>query len=281
MLDDGSPLVASLNGRLRLAVAGFTAGGHAALDGLAALDFDIYAAALPARPPAFRGPPRRLLRCRLPASPGLAKPSEPVATARALCPGALAGHREGNGVNDAAVALAYKHCASDNPVAGTQLLLRDSASCRPGKRAAMCALYAMARRIDDIGDGLTSRRSRWYGRLGRAGSPGHPSAALGEVRASLALLGGPPAGGRPASVPPGDPVLAALADARPPFPLPVAALPNWSRDASGTSRAAITTPSGSSSSTAAGLPAPSAACRWPFTAAPTAPRPNLWPTPWA
>jgi squalene synthase HpnC len=48
MLDEGTPLVASLRGRLRVAVAGFVAGGHAALDGLAALDFDIYAN--PSRP---------------------------------------------------------------------------------------------------------------------------------------------------------------------------------------------------------------------------------------
>ena len=40
-LDEGTPLVASLKGRLRFAVAGFVAGGHAALDALAALDFDI------------------------------------------------------------------------------------------------------------------------------------------------------------------------------------------------------------------------------------------------
>jgi squalene synthase HpnC len=48
MLADGSPLVASVNGRLRVAIAGFAAGGHAALDALAALDFDIYAE--PAQP---------------------------------------------------------------------------------------------------------------------------------------------------------------------------------------------------------------------------------------
>jgi squalene synthase HpnC len=42
-LDDGVPLVASLNGRLRVAVAGFVAGGQAALDALAAFDFDIFA----------------------------------------------------------------------------------------------------------------------------------------------------------------------------------------------------------------------------------------------
>ncbi|HTW06266.1 MAG TPA: squalene synthase HpnC [Acidimicrobiales bacterium] len=43
LLVAGSPLVASLGGQLRFAVAGFVAGGHAALDALAALDFDIYA----------------------------------------------------------------------------------------------------------------------------------------------------------------------------------------------------------------------------------------------
>jgi squalene synthase HpnC len=48
MLEAGTPLVASLNGRLRASVAGFVAGGHAALDALAALDFDIYAN--PSRP---------------------------------------------------------------------------------------------------------------------------------------------------------------------------------------------------------------------------------------
>jgi phytoene/squalene synthetase len=52
MLDEGAPLVASLDGRLRFAVASFVAGGHAALDGLAALDFDVYAD--PARPAPLR-----------------------------------------------------------------------------------------------------------------------------------------------------------------------------------------------------------------------------------
>jgi squalene synthase HpnC len=62
ILDEGSPLVTSLNGRLRLAVAGFAAGGHAALDALAALDFDIYAE--PARPtlPRFGARLARLVR---------------------------------------------------------------------------------------------------------------------------------------------------------------------------------------------------------------------------
>jgi squalene synthase HpnC len=52
MLGDGAPLMASVRGRLRLALAGFTAGGHAALDGLAAVDFDIYAE--PSRPTTTR-----------------------------------------------------------------------------------------------------------------------------------------------------------------------------------------------------------------------------------
>lgn len=43
MLDEGTPLVGSLRGRLRVAVAGFVAGGHAAIDELAATDFDPFA----------------------------------------------------------------------------------------------------------------------------------------------------------------------------------------------------------------------------------------------
>lgn len=40
MLLDGEPLVRSVGGRLKLAVAGFIAGGHAALDAIAARGFD-------------------------------------------------------------------------------------------------------------------------------------------------------------------------------------------------------------------------------------------------
>jgi phytoene/squalene synthetase len=39
----GSPLVASLRGRARVAVAAFVAGGHAALDALASSGFDPFA----------------------------------------------------------------------------------------------------------------------------------------------------------------------------------------------------------------------------------------------
>ncbi len=58
----GTPLVASLKGRLRVAVAGFIAGGHAALDALAALDFDIYADPSRPAPRRFAAHLLRLLR---------------------------------------------------------------------------------------------------------------------------------------------------------------------------------------------------------------------------
>jgi 15-cis-phytoene synthase len=118
-------------------------------------------------------------------------------------------------LNQAATALAYSHCEeitrtrARNFYYGIRLL--------PAyKRSAMCALYAMARRIDDIGDDVYHR-------------PGLPTAAddsrllaLEEVRHSLVLLA-KAAAGEPAAVPPGDPVLMALADATTRFPLPLEA----------------------------------------------------------
>jgi phytoene synthase len=119
-------------------------------------------------------------------------------------------------LNQAAVSLAYRHCEqitrsrARNFYYGIRLL-------PPDKREAMCALYAMARRIDDIGDGAF------------ATSPGppddgapSPAAQLCSVRASLSLVAKAAAGG-PAP-PPGDPVVMALADAARRFPLPLAAL---------------------------------------------------------
>jgi squalene synthase HpnC len=61
-LDDGTPLVASLRGRLRVAIAGFVAGGHAALDALATLDFDVYADPRRPAPQRFVAHLARLLR---------------------------------------------------------------------------------------------------------------------------------------------------------------------------------------------------------------------------
>lgn len=50
LLEAGTPLVASLQGRARLAVAGFVAGGHSALDALAAAGFDPRCTATKPRP---------------------------------------------------------------------------------------------------------------------------------------------------------------------------------------------------------------------------------------
>jgi phytoene synthase len=72
------------------------------------------------------------------------------------------------------------------------------------KRAAMCAIYALARRIDDIGDsGLPKAESLRQ---------------LGEQRDALSTLqqGGPPAAA--------DPVLIAIADAKARFDVPISSL---------------------------------------------------------
>ena len=45
LLDDGAPLIRRLRGRARIAVAGYVAGGRAALDAVAAADFDVLGAA--------------------------------------------------------------------------------------------------------------------------------------------------------------------------------------------------------------------------------------------
>lgn len=70
---------------------------------------------------------------------------------------------------------------------------------RPDRRAALCAVYAVARRIDDIGDGDLPAATKL--------------ARLDQIRAALHRL--PDAGT--------DPVLVALADAAARLPIPVAA----------------------------------------------------------
>ncbi len=72
------------------------------------------------------------------------------------------------------------------------------------KRRAMCALYAMARRIDDIGDGEGAAHDKLQ--------------SLAAVRKSLADLGTDPSSAG------SDPVLTALADTAKRFPLPMDAL---------------------------------------------------------
>ena len=63
LLDDGAPLVGHLHGRARIAVAGYVGGGRAALDAIAAANYDV----LPTAPRATR---RRRLRQTLAALRG-------------------------------------------------------------------------------------------------------------------------------------------------------------------------------------------------------------------
>ncbi len=81
-----------------------------------------------------------------------------------------------------------------------------SRCCRPAKRRALSAVYAFARRIDDIGDGLLPAADK--------------VAELERARADVTALAG---GGRPGQDTAADPVLAALADAASRYPIPLAA----------------------------------------------------------
>jgi 15-cis-phytoene synthase len=106
-----------------------------------------------------------------------------------------------------AVADAYRSCEAitrehaANFYYGIRLLTAE-------RRPAMCAVYAFARRVDDIGDGALARADKL--------------ARLAEQERSLAELqtDAPPAQGARAD----DPVMVALADARARFEFPASAL---------------------------------------------------------
>ena len=103
-------------------------------------------------------------------------------------------------VNDARTARAYATCEAltrtqaRNFHYGIRLL-------PPGRRAALCAVYALARRVDDIGD--------------EHGETAPKQAALTALRHQLATL--------PDGDPGDDPVLLAVADASRRFPIPLGA----------------------------------------------------------
>jgi len=109
------------------------------------------------------------------------------------------------------VAAAYRHCEeitwsqARNFSYGIRLL-------PPDKRRALAAVYAFARRIDDIGDGTMPAADKLT--------------ALAAARASIMAVarGGVPASpGTPGTEAGGDPVLVALADAGRRFPIPLEA----------------------------------------------------------
>jgi 15-cis-phytoene synthase len=103
------------------------------------------------------------------------------------------------------VSAAYQQCETitrqqaKNFAYGITLLPGD-------KRRALSAVYALARRIDDIGDGTLPAPAKL--------------AALGEARAAITALAAGTAADAAAT---GDPVLIALHDAATRFPLPLAA----------------------------------------------------------
>jgi phytoene synthase len=106
-------------------------------------------------------------------------------------------------MTERAVAEAYARCEQITSAQARNFSYGIRLLPRP-KRRAMCALYAMARRIDDIGDGDAEASEKLQ--------------SLGEVRKSLADLKGDPWFASP------DPVLIALSDVVSRYPLPLEAL---------------------------------------------------------
>ena len=121
-LDAGAPLVASLSGRARLAVSGYLAGGRAACTALRRGDYDPLAAGT-------RNPTPRHM-----AVAWLRSVAEGVGMTTTSRPG-------------------VRRMRGDHPPRGAELLLRHPAAAAGQAARALSAVYAVARRIDDIGDG--------------------------------------------------------------------------------------------------------------------------------
>jgi phytoene synthase len=164
LLARGPALVASLSGRGRLAVAAYVGGGRAALAAIEGAEYEVL------------GPPPRASRhSRLIATRGVLR------EAAALSAAAEAAYRECRRVTRANASSFYY---------GIRLLPRH-------RRHALFAVYALARRIDDIAD--------------EAGPADEKLRRLAAVRGGLHTLASAD----------GDPVLAAVADAARRFPLPL------------------------------------------------------------
>ena len=238
LLAQGAPLIGELDGlRERLAVAAFVAGGRAALDAIERADYDVLAGA----PRAGAGrrlvalvatlaQRRRRAECRRRDERGRAHDSVPrtsgasgasnghggrVATGGRAVTGAGAamgvGETMGAGASATlAIERAYGRCeaitraSALNFYYGIRLL-------SPERRRAMCAVYAFARRVDDIGDGPLARAEK----LSRLDVEARALAALSVKSHAL------PAEGHAL---PADPVLVAMADAYARFAVPPDAL---------------------------------------------------------
>ena len=202
LLLQGAPLIDELRGvRVRVAVAAFVAGAGAALDAIERAGYDV----LPGPPRAGTGRRVLALARTLAGRRAWARPRqvdehgrlEVVAETDAEESMTVGASTTRPGVPLSA-AEAYRQCeaitraSAANFYYGIRLLA-------PERRRAMCAVYAFARRIDDIGDGQLEREEKLR--------------ALDEQSRALAA----PAGGT-------DPVMVALADTYARFQVPPDAL---------------------------------------------------------
>lgn len=182
MLEEGLPLIGQLAGPARLAVAAYLGGGLAALDALESARYDVLGARPKASVPARAAETLRVM-------------------ARAQNPPPATAGRTREPPPDAALG-AYERCLeitrteARNFYFGIRLL-------PPDRRRALAAVYALARRIDDIGDSALPAEAKIAG--------------LDAVRTQVGALvrGDPP--------PPDDPVAQALGDAATRLPIPLAA----------------------------------------------------------
>lgn len=180
LLDEGSAVLRSLRGWARVAVAGYVAGGRAAADALRHSGGDVLTGTPAAR---RRDVARHLLA--------------PLLVAPLVSCGTRIPHRTGSAPVSSTLDDAYVTCETitrteaRNFYWGIRLL-------PPEKRSALCAVYALARRIDDIGDGDLPAPEK--------------AAALAGVRAALR---------EPADT--SDAVVLAVADAARRYPIPMGA----------------------------------------------------------
>ncbi|HEY8525378.1 MAG TPA: squalene synthase HpnC [Acidimicrobiales bacterium] len=192
LLGAGAPLVRSLRGWARVAVAGYVAGGLAAADAIAAAGYDTLA---------HRARPAPARVARHAAALLAARPSPRRPPSRRPEDGADGGAEGAGGLD---LEAAYRACAAitrreaKNFAYGIALL-------RPPERAAMNVVYALARRIDDIVD-----------------EPGEPAAKLAELAALRRRVEATVATGTAAE--PSDPILVGLAGVLARYPLPLDAL---------------------------------------------------------
>jgi phytoene synthase len=195
LLERGASIVDDATGLSRLALAGFVAGGLATLDAIEAAGFDVLSS--PPRPSSVVLARHMMALCapRRPSRPERPAPRSPSTLGGATAMG-------GSTSLSASLERCYDACEritrtqAKNFAYGIRLLA-------PPQRRAMSALYAFARRVDDVGDGTLDAVTKLD--------------ALGDLHGSVEAI-------RTGSADPLDPVATALSDAVRRFPIPVAAL---------------------------------------------------------